>query len=188
MLKVEKSEIERLKVLSALVAIFPNGAVTPAMIAAYHQVLAGVPTADLKRAIAWCVLNRTFFPEPKELFDAVRESDPAQRAPTAGEAWEEVSDAFITIGYMRTPTFSHALVHKAVKAMGGWHALCMCDDPPGVVRGQFIRLYNELAERAAQDDRAAAVKALAENDAVWQAVGSLAGKLALPGSKDEDES
>jgi hypothetical protein len=172
---------DRFNVIRALAAAFPHNKVTPATIAAYDAFLADMHISDLKRAAAYCIANSEFFPTMYALREAAQKSD-ANRPPTAGEAWYEIKRAFHTHGSWKRPEWSHPLVGKAVAAMGGWKDLCLSEDPEGVIRGQFIKLYNVLEERGAQDQRA---RALTVENKAWDAIGGLADKLALPGGGEE---
>ena len=169
---------EHYNVVKVLAAAFPHNKVTKETIVTYTSFLADIDPAALKRAAYWCMANCEFFPTMRALREAIQETDP-NRAPTGADAWAEVTKLFHTHGSWHSVEFSHSLVLRAVDAMGGWHDLCMSEDPPGVLRGQFLKIYAQLEERHLQDGRAA----LAGSGQAWAAIGALAGKLVLPGSK-----
>jgi len=52
-----------------------------------------------------------------------------------------------------------------------------------VLRGQFLKLYAALSERQANDERAA----LTASPTTWKQIAALAGKLALPGAREEKD-
>ncbi|MFA5379142.1 MAG: hypothetical protein WC455_25530 [Dehalococcoidia bacterium] len=171
------------QVLRALAAAFPHSKVTPETIATYAIFLADVELEALRRAATWCMSNEEFFPTMHKLRLAMQETDLEHRAPTAGDAFAEVKRAVVSIGYIGTPVWSHSLVGRTIEAMGGWRNFCMSEDPDGVLRGQFLKLYAALSERQANDERAA----LTASPTTWKQIAALAGKLALPGAREEKD-
>ena len=167
------------QVLKALAAAFPHNKITPETIVTYAIFLADVGIEELRRAASYCMANSDFFPTMHALREAVQQSDLEHRAPAAGDAFAEVKRAVAAIGYYRVPEWSHPMIGRAIDAMGGWQAFCLSEDPEGVIRGQFVKIYESLEERQASDERAALA-----NPAAWNQIATLAGKLALPGSRD----
>lgn len=66
--------------------------------------------------------------------------------PSPVEAWGEVQDQFRRTGSYGAPVFSNPMIHKAVSAMGGWVDLCRSEEPTGVIRAHFLRIYEGLQE------------------------------------------
>jgi hypothetical protein len=66
--------------------------------------------------------------------------------PSASGAWAEVQDQIRLVGSYGKPTFSDPLIFKTVSAMGGWVDLCRSEEPVGVIRAQFLRIYEGLLE------------------------------------------
>ena len=170
---------EHYAIVKVLAAAFPHNKVTAETILAYTAFLADLDPVALRRAASWCMANCEFFPTMRALREAIQMSDTEHRAPTGADAWAEVTKRFGSHGSARTVEWSHPLVLRGVDAMGGWRNLCMSEDPGGVLRGQFLKVYGQLEERHNQDERAA----LAGSGQAWAAIGTLAGRLALPGSK-----
>lgn len=168
------------QVLKALAAAFPHSKVELETILTYAVFLADVSVEDLRRGAAWCMANSDFFPTMHTLREAIQQADLEHRPPTGPDALAEIKRKIGAIGYYGTPEWSHPLIGRAVEGMGGWRALCLSEDPEGVIRGQFLKVYASLEERVSSDERAA----LTADARSWKQITALAGKLALPGSRE----
>jgi len=68
---------------------------------------------------------------------------------TGSEAWGEITRAIRHYGYYRetealasmSPTTARVVRHM------GWQDICMSEEPTGVLRGQFLRMYGQVADR-----------------------------------------
>ena len=99
-------------------------------------------------------------------------------APTGAEAWGEFKREVHRTGYYGTPQFSHPLIQRAIDIMG-WREMCLSEDPEGVLRGQFLKIYATLDQRE-NENRVA----LTGGNAAWGQITKLAAKMkALPGGK-----
>lgn len=68
--------------------------------------------------------------------------------PTAAEAWGQVEHEMRRVGWVGKPDLS-PLTARVVKAIG-WQRLCASEDP-GVERGQFLKMYDQMAQRDEHD-------------------------------------
>lgn len=168
---------EHYAVIKILAAAFPHNKVTKETIIAYTTFLTDIDPVILRRAASWCMANCEFFPTMRALREAIQKTD-ADRPPSSADAWAEVTGLMLTHGW-NTPEFSHPLVGRAVQTMGGWRDLGLSEDPSGVIRGQFLKIYVVLEERDTQDERAA----LAGAGQAWEAIAALSRRLALPDGK-----
>lgn len=118
----------------------------------YVRMLADIPPPVLEVAVAQHVASSKFFPTVAELREqAVALASEAGSAPSAAEAWGEVVRAVGSVGYYGKPEFSHPRVSRAVECVG-WQAICL-SETPGVERAHFLRVYEQLDERAKSDAR-----------------------------------
>lgn len=71
-------------------------------------------------------------------------------APGVDEAWGEVCEQIREVGHAARPAWSHEAVASAVRAMGGWQALCSSTNPEAD-RAHFIRMYGVGVTRLASE-------------------------------------
>ena len=66
----------------------------------------------------------------------------------ATTAWGEVVEAIRRFGHYRASEAIKSLSPRAAKVVKaiGYREICMCEEP-GVVRGQFLKMYEMYAER-----------------------------------------
>ena len=118
-----------------------------------------VVTDTLARAIATCDER----PSVAALVRIAGEIMNGQR-PTAQSAWMEVENILITRGLYclpdrykpnifreGEPRFSHPLIERSIRHMGGWRAVCTSDLTMDALRDRFRALYDELAERPVRE-------------------------------------
>lgn len=120
--------------------------------AIYHRILRDIDGALLEAAtMQWLSTKRPFHPSPGELRDMAL-SLVTRNEPSADEAWIEVLEAIRYPGSWGTPKWSSERIANTVKAFG-WIDLAQHDiDQRGVVRAQFMRIYEAQAARE-HDDR-----------------------------------
>lgn len=68
--------------------------------------------------------------------------------PTAAEAWGRVEHEMRRVGWVGKPDLD-PLTARVVRAIG-WTQLCSSEEP-GVERGQFLRMYDQMAQREERD-------------------------------------
>ncbi len=98
-------------------------------------------------AIKKLILENTFAPAIAEVRKAVMEILNPDGM-TAAEGWGEVERAIRLYGYCRETEALESMsprVAKVVKYIG-WQNICL-NEEPGVVRGQFLKMYAQVAER-----------------------------------------
>lgn len=140
------NKAETIKFLGIIHAFFPNKDESKEQIQAkvngWHIMLEDMPY-DLAEQALKAVLSKTkFFPTIAEIREEA--SRIARPMPTAGQAWEETVNRIRKIGHTGKPIFSDPLIGRAAHAMG-WMDMCTSENID-VVRGQFIKLYNDMAK------------------------------------------
>lgn len=134
-----------------LSAAFPRQPVTPETVKAYLANLEDVPPPALEQAVRRLIRTGTFFPLISEIRAAVAEQK--LLFPTEAEALAQV---YGRIRWQREtegegePPPVHPLVKSALDLVGGYAALRAADEP-GVIRGQFLRLYREMRSSGLQE-------------------------------------
>lgn len=144
------------EIMAFLSALFPHHNTTDATIQAYYAILSDLPGDVLKAAVEHIASqDGRWFPSAGKLraaaFELMQHQD---GAPSAMEAWGEVSAAFGTNGRDRLPEWTHELIGLAVQDVGGWRGLC--DSPIEMVasdRARFVQAYEGRVRREQTDTR-----------------------------------
>ena len=161
--------------LKILVSAYPTHKATPETLAVYSVALCDLEYDALQRAILWVVTHARFFPTVAEIREAVETSAPdSERIPDADEAWGEVINRAKRGVFCESPQFSCSIIAETVERIG-WRDICMSTEP-GVLRGQFLKIYGIARKRAA--DRA---QALPDNHPAMAMMTALAGKMMIEG-------
>lgn len=121
----------------------------------YVRLLIDIPAQALEAAALQHIAEDEWFPAVAELRKtafALMAAEYQELTPL--EAWGKVSNAirYSVMGDSGAYTYPryHDLpdtVQRAVIALGGIRLLAMSEDPPGVLRAQFERAYNQLMDR-----------------------------------------
>lgn len=119
----------------------------------YHEILDDVDDDLLMAATKqWLSTARSFHPSPGELRDMALTLI-ERGEPSADEAWSEVLDALQHIGAYHIPEWSNERIAKTMQSFGRWSDFCLTEtDQLGVVRAQFLRIYEAQTKRQ-HDDR-----------------------------------
>jgi hypothetical protein len=143
---------ELAKVMGGLAILYPRFELKKETIVAYHRILGDLPYEMLNAASLEIGRANTFFPSAAELRKAAMALvERADGVPSAQDAWGEVCRSFGSHGFYRgAPEWSHALVGKAVAAIGGYAELCHSDNPIAD-RARFIEAYNAYLARDRND-------------------------------------
>ncbi len=98
-------------------------------------------------AIKKLILESTFPPSIAEVRNAAVEIQTPEQT-TGAQAWGEVIKAIRIYGHYREEEALASLspVTAQVVRYMGWREICLSDEP-GVVRGQFLKMYQQIAER-----------------------------------------
>lgn len=144
---------ETVQLLAVVNAAFPNMQVTEAMVSLWHELLGDLDFGIAKMAVKKLILES---PYPPTIADVRKRAVEITTLPEeridASEAWGEVMKAIRFYGYYREAEAMESMppmVAKVAKYMG-WQEICH-SERPDVVRGQFLRMYETVANREKQD-------------------------------------
>ncbi len=138
-------------IIRKLLAAFPHANASAETIGVYVQYLSDIPLAHLTVVVDQVIIESEFLPTVHK----IRERYLAIIAPerlSAADAWGLVIQQIMRVGHVGTPKFDDPVVAQVVKGMG-WLELCKSENQMAD-RAHFIKMYGELADRQAQDNRA----------------------------------
>lgn len=136
------------KIITMLAAAYPNQALSTPTMQVYTQFLSDLSYEQAQAAVIKHIATSKFFPRISEIRQAALEVS-LDKLPAPAEAWNEAQKQIRLKGYTGKPDFSNPLIAKTVDAMGGWMELCQSEEPTGVIRAHFLRIYEGLAESEA---------------------------------------
>lgn len=141
-----KGEVAQL--LAVLAASYPRFEVDDLKVRVWHEMLGDLDYAVASMAVKKLIMQNTFPPAIAEVRKAAMEIMRPEQV-TGSEAWGEVTRAIRNYGYYReaealasmSPTTARVVRHM------GWQDICMSEDPTGVLRGQFLKMYDQVFAR-----------------------------------------
>lgn len=145
------TEVEVKRALAILSVTYPNYNFSKEAVAIYISMLKDIPAPALEAGVKQHIATSKWFPTVAELREAALRLT-TDSLPSASEAWGEVTEQMRRVGSWGKPEFSHELVEKAVSYSGGWKYLC-ASEVQGIERSNFLKTYNTLHKRAADDVR-----------------------------------
>ena len=119
----------------------------------WHKMLKDLDFEVAKAAAQKHIAESKYPPAISEIRDqAVDVKNYEEGRLTAGEAWGKVIQAVRDYGYYREQEALDSLPEKAAKTAEalGWQSICDAKEE-GVARGQFLKIYKQIAERDRQD-------------------------------------
>jgi hypothetical protein len=136
--------------VGALAAAFPHATITKETLKVYVQALSDIEPGVLAAAVNQCLAESEFFPTVAKIRQmCLALTSDVTRQPSGLEAWGEVLRQIGSVGYYAKPSFSSALVAKAVESIG-WQSLCLSENQPAD-RAHFCKVYEALLRRAEED-------------------------------------
>jgi len=130
-------------------AAFPNIQITEAMVSLWYELLGDIDFNLAKAAVKKLLLESPYPPSIADIRKrAVEILTPEEEKIDAAEAWGEVERAMRFYGFYREAEALESMsprVAKVVRWMG-WRDICLSEEP-GVVRGQFLKMYEQVTER-----------------------------------------
>jgi hypothetical protein len=140
---------ETVQLLAVINAAFPNMQVTEAMVSLWHELLGDLNFGLVKAAVKKLLLESPYPPTIADIRrQAVEIATPPEDRIDVAEAWGEVERAIRLYGYYREAEALASMsprTAKVVKYMG-WQEICLSEEP-GVIRGQFLKMYAQVSER-----------------------------------------
>ena len=139
---------EMAQLLAVLAASYPRFEVDDLKVRAWHEMLGDIDYAVASMAVKKLIMQNTFAPAIAEVRKAAMEIMRPEQV-TGSEAWGEITRAIRNYGYYReaealasmSPTTARVVRHM------GWRDICVSEEPTGVLRGQFLRMYGQVADR-----------------------------------------
>ena len=141
------TKAEVAKILTVLAAVYPKFEVDDLKVQVWHEMLGDLDYDTANMAVKKLILESTFPPAIAEVRKAVMEILNPDGM-TAADAWGEVVQAIRRYGYYRAEEALANMSPKTARIVRsiGWQEICMSEEP-GVVRGQFLKMYQQVAER-----------------------------------------
>ncbi len=153
---MKPSEIS--EILTALKDAYPRQAVSVGTARIYSEMLADLDNAKAWAAVRHHMATSPYFPSIAEIRKVATERDAGVETAEAG--WLELKRAFSRVGYVGAPSWSSPVMARAVEAMGGWAALCASEEPEGVLRAHFLRVFESFRGSALTAANVATLPAL----------------------------
>lgn len=139
--------------LSLITATYPNLTLTEATVDVWAELLHDLPTDTVRDAVMHVLRQQkgAWWPTPGAIRTMVRNML-APQWPTPDRAWHQVTQAVRRYGYMQPQVALASLeppVARVAQALG-WQEICASENI-GVLRGQFLKLYEFLRDADASD-------------------------------------
>ena len=145
---------EAQKLVAVLKAAYPRQPIPPETTRLYAAQLVDLPADAVERAVRDLIASSPYFPTLADIRRRVAELQLG--APSAWQAWEEVEQQCRAASHHGggvwepyRPRWSHPLVERVVKLMGGFWQLYE-SERLSVERAQFLRLYEQARSEAVQ--------------------------------------
>jgi hypothetical protein len=138
---------ETAKILAVLAASYPKFEVDDLKLQVWHEMLGDLDYRIVGMAVKKLILESTFPPAIAEVRGAAIEIQ-SPRGNTGSDAWGEVVQAIRRYGYYRAEEALANMSPETARIVRsiGWQEICL-NEEPGVVRGQFLKMYQQVAER-----------------------------------------
>ena len=147
------TKAETAKLLGLMAAMYPKFEITELKVELWADLIGDIPYSLAQAALKKVMMTSEFIPTVAEIRKAAAESISTKEDElTAGEAWGEVRKAIAACGWPepgKAYDMMSPITQQVVKQIG-WHEICMCEEP-GVVRGQFMKIFNTTQERDKQN-------------------------------------
>lgn len=135
---------EAASVVAAIAAAFPQWPASKETVRVYADLLGDLSHADVMAALRDLLLTEDRWPTVASIRRSVA-NRAGVLAPSAMQAWGEVTRQADTVGRTGRPRWSHPALEEAVKAIG-WYEICMSTNPE-TLRSQFTRMYEDAQRR-----------------------------------------
>ncbi len=148
---VAKAEAAKLQTIIA--AMYHNFEITDFKTALWFDMIGDLSFKVAQMALKKVMLTSQYPPTVAEVRKAAAEiMTPQTETLDAGKAWGEVTKAIGKWGFYEPEKafeMMSPLTQQVVKQLS-WREICMCEET-GVIRGEFMRMFNSLSERQKQD-------------------------------------
>ncbi len=140
---------ETIQLLAVISAAYPNMQVTEATVSIWHELLEDLDFNVALAAVKKLILESPYPPAISDVRKRAMEiMTPPEEKIDAAEAWGEVEQAIRYFGSYREVEALASMSPRVAKVVRwiGWREICLSEEP-GVVRGQFLKMYQQVAER-----------------------------------------
>ena len=149
---MKKKEV--IKLLGIIAAAYPNmKEVDEVTVAIWYECLKDVDVKPAQAAVKKHILESIFPPSIADIRkQVVAVTMPEGQKLDGATAWGEVVSAIKNYGIYREKEALASMsetTRKVVKYMG-WREICLSENP-GVVRGQFLKMYDAITQREKQN-------------------------------------
>ena len=147
------TKAETITLIQTLVVYYPASRIKADELTVnlYWEALQDLPGELVSAAVRRMVAMLKFPPSVADIREAVAKAvQEAQGAPSAGEAWARVKRAIGLYGSYQgelARDYLGADLWRAVEYVGGWHELCLSEDPETVKSAQFSRRYEAMLQQ-----------------------------------------
>lgn len=142
-----KSEVA--KILTIIANMYSKFEVNPVKAELWHDMLKDIPYELAQMAVKKVMLTSEFPPNIAQIRKAVAEiTTNKEDSIDAGQAWGEVQRAIQKWGWPepeKAMQMMSPLTRRVVEQLS-WREICTAEEI-GVIRGQFMKMYNIIAER-----------------------------------------
>lgn len=142
------------KIIASMFACYGQGQ-DGVRIAAYTNVLSGIPMEILSRVCKKLILESKFLPSVAEIVEASRSlmgtMDESSRMKPWAEAWQEIEYQMKTAFVYDKPVFSTKEIEKTVKCYG-WKDLCETPSKDfSIAKAQLRNMYEQVCARSKEE-------------------------------------
>jgi len=145
------SQSDAARAVAVLAAAFPSARIEAPTLRVYAKLLADVDPEALSRAVTRLAATSRFFPTIAELRGEVA-AEATEGLPAPEVAWGEVVEELRRVGHTAAPQFSCPEIGQAVRAIGGWGALCFASRNP-YDRARFVDAYRAVRASAVRAEQ-----------------------------------
>lgn len=147
------TKAEVVKLLTITSAIYPKFEVSEIKIELWADLIGDIPFPIAQAALKKVMLTSEFPPTVAQIRKAAVDITISKESILdAGKAWGEVQKAISKWGWPE-PEKAYAMMSPLTQQVAkqlNWNEICKCEEP-GVIRGQFMRMYDNLKHRVEQE-------------------------------------
>jgi len=172
------TKTETIKLLTIITAVHPRFEVNKAMAEIWYDLLSDIDYKAAELAVKKLLTEMPYAPTIADIRKQVAKFLSRDELLSVDEAWVKIKRAIRKHGYTNPEGAREDLgqaLWQSVQFMGGWQELCHSTEPEGVLRGHFIKLYEQQAQRLKED--------MLLPTAIKQLISGMAKKMELPAAK-----